>query len=322
MIMIPKQNHRLLAWLDYFFVLRPMLFFPGWSTLLAGYFIDDNHRLLIPVSEILNHDFWPIMGLLIIFSMAMGMSFVLNQLQDVESDKGNKKLFIIAEERIPKNRIIIESLLLGSGAIILAFIYNLTVGIWLVLFIILTGILYNFEPMRLKDKPWGSLLANTLMGFFAFAIGWSAAHSGIARLIRDALPYVFFNTALYFYTTLPDMKGDMQAMKKTLAVIYGHKRVINWAFGFYVVALLSVFFLKDHMAWFIIVLSLPFFLITVRNKDISSAVRNTKFSILIFAGAVCLKWPFYLGIMIVLFFFTRWYYRARFNFDYPNFKGI
>ena len=320
--MIPKQNNSLLATLDYFFVLRPMLFFPGWSTLLAGYFITDNHRLFIPVSEIQHLDFWHLFGLLIIFSLAMGMSFLLNQLQDEESDRNNKKLFIVSEGHIPKKRVVIEILILGILAIILGLWYALIVGIWLIVFMILTGIFYNFKPLRLKDKPWGSLFANSLMGFLAFAIGWSAVNSGLIALLRDAVPYVLFNTALYFYTTLPDMKGDLQAAKNTFAVLFGFKRVIKWAFWIYMGGLISAFFLNDSMALLIMLLSLPFFLITVWNKDINSAVRNTKFSILFFAAAVCLKWPFYLAIMIALFFFTRWYYRVRFNFDYPNFKGV
>jgi len=320
--MIPKQRNNLITTLDYFFVLRPMLFFPGWSTLLAGYFINKNHRLFLSVSEIQHLDFWRLFGLLLIFSLAMGTSFLLNQLQDVESDRNNKKLFIVSEGHIPKKRIVIEILVLGILAIILGFWYALIIGIWLMVFMILTGILYNYKPLQLKDNPWGSLFANSLMGFFAFAIGWSAVNSGLLELIKDAIPYVLFNTALYFYTTLPDMKGDMQAAKKTFAVLFGHNQVINWAFFVYLGGLISAFFLNDRMALFIMIFSLPFFLITVWNKDIKSAVRNTKFSILFFALAVCLKWPFYLGMMIALFFFTRWYYRVRFNFDYPNFKGV
>jgi len=40
-----KSERSWLTRLDYFFVTRPMLFFPGWTTMLAGYFIADKGEL-------------------------------------------------------------------------------------------------------------------------------------------------------------------------------------------------------------------------------------------------------------------------------------
>ena len=85
----------------------------------------------------------------------------------------------------------------------------------------------------MKDKPWGSLLANALMGWLAFAIGWSAINKLQFAIVTDSIPYLFFNTSLYLFTTLPDIKGDRLSGKRTLAVIYGTEWLIFGAFILY-----------------------------------------------------------------------------------------
>jgi uncharacterized membrane protein len=53
----------------------------------------------------------------------------------------------------------------------------------------------------------------------------------------------------------------------------------------------------------------------------AQAIRTIKMTIFFFSFLICLKFPWYLLIMVLLFFFTRYYYRQRFKFDYPNFRG-
>lgn len=316
-----KRKNSLIELFDYIFVLRPMLFFPGWSTLLAGFLIGYRNRFFITIPEIHGLDFLLIGELLLVFACAMGASFLLNQLQDVESDLHNNKLFFIAQNHISLKEAYIEVIILALFSLILAFVISVPLGLFVLSFIILTGYFYNYKPFKCKDRPWGSLAANSLMGWLAFAIGWSGTQSLSLQIIIDSMPYVFFNTALYFYTTLPDIEGDRQSKKHTLAVIYGLKSILYIAFIFYALSVISAFYLMDKQALIFILLSLPFFILTLRNKDIESAVRATKFGILFFALAICLKLPYYFILMIAGFFFTKWYFKARFDFDYPNFKG-
>ena len=112
-----------------------------------------------------------------------------------------------------------EVIILTILAVILGFCVNINVGLIFIIFFVVTGILYNYKPAFMKDRPWGSLLANALMGWLAFAIGWSAVYEMGIQLVIDSLPYLFFNTALYFFTLLPDVRGDQESGKKTLAVI-------------------------------------------------------------------------------------------------------
>ncbi len=319
--MTTKNVRSLLKSLDYFFVLRPMLFYPGWSTLLAGYLIifKSQYYLSFHTARL---NYVHIALLLAIFAGAMGASFLLNQLADVQSDLKNNKLFLISEGHISKRRAIIEVVALIIVTLFLSFLQGMRIFVAVALFMVLTGYLYNFSPFKFKDKPWWSLWANAGMGFLAFAVGWLAAMPVISwQMLIDSLPYLFLNTALYFFTTLPDAEGDRAAGKQTLAVKYGSKRIIVAAFLLFVLSLFSAVLLQDRLALLIVLPVAPFFVYTIIKPQVSATILATKFSILFFAVAICLKIPYYFLLMLAGFFFTRWYFKMRFNYDYPNFKG-
>lgn len=310
-----------LAVFDYFFVLRPMLFFPGWSTMLAGYFIGQRDQIVFSIPQILELNFFSIGKMLLMLMLAIGACAVLNQLQDIESDRRNHKLFIIAEGKITFKQALLEILLLVVAAAGLAFDISFVLGVFILISVVVAGYMYSYRPFSFKDNPAASLASNAFMGWLAFAIGWVAAQILSWQILYDSLPYLFFNTALYLYTTLPDIDGDKQSHKKTLAVIWGVKPLLWIAFALYSGSLLAALCLNDRQALFFILLSMPFFIMTLIMKSAASAIRATKFSILFFSLAICLKLPFYFILMFGFYFFTRWYYKNRFQFNYPNFHG-
>ncbi|HID40142.1 MAG TPA: hypothetical protein EYP36_11600, partial [Calditrichaeota bacterium] len=228
------RKNKFLAALDYFFVLRPMLFFPGWATLLAGYFVA-RYQGQITLTGWNGSASAETAWALVAFAAAMGASFLLNQLTDIESDRINRKLFIISEGHISKRSVVIETFFLLASALLIAFNLSLHIGLLVMAFIFVTGWGYNYPPFRFKNRPWSSLLANSLMGWLAFAIGWTLAAPLGWALFIDSLPYLFLNTALYFYTTLPDIKGDAGSRKKTLAVLYGADALIFSAVVLFVI---------------------------------------------------------------------------------------
>jgi len=312
---------RIIAFFDYFFVLRPMLFFPGWSTMLAGYLIASKTELYFYPSQFLNLNYSEIGFLFIIFATAMGASFLLNQLEDIESDLKNKKLFFLTENHISKLEAKVETGFLVIIAITLAFLINNSVLIVILFFLLITGYAYNYKPFVLKDKPFRSLVANALMGWLAFALGWFAVKPFGFSIIADSLPYLFFNTSLYFFTTLPDVPGDLKSGKKTLAVLHGSRFVINLALVSYSLSFIVAVLLDDWFALLIILLSLPFYINLFTKKEVNATIKTTKYAILFFAVAICLKIPFYFVLMIFIFAFTKWYFKNRFQYNYPNFKG-
>ena len=319
--MNPETKPGWISWLDYFFVLRPMLFYPGWSTLLAGYFIH-SARTGYPIN-------WPpeavdqrtIFILLISFGSIMGGSFILNQIKDVVSDRQNKKLFIISGGLLDQRYLLLETISLTIVSVLLASTLNLSIALLTMVFFIVTGILYNFQPFSMKDRPWASLAANMIMGGLAFMIGWCAVSTCNPGLIKDLLPYLFFNTALYLFTTLPDVEGDIQAGKKTLAVLYGRQKIIRAAFILYLAGFIFAVILKDIQSLIFYICSIPFFIRTIMTYQVKDTLRATKYGILFFALTICLQWPVYFLLMVAGFYLTRLYFKYRFDFNYPNFSG-
>ena len=304
---------------DYFFVLRPMLFFPGWSTMMAGYFIQSKTTWFPPYPLQIN--MFHLIITLVGFAMIMGSAFVLNQLQDIESDQKNKKLFIISDGILSKKTVWWEMIILTVLSFLVAFIIKIEVGISFVLFFIITGLFYNFPPLKLKDRPWGSLLANGLMGWFAFVIGWISTHTISAILLTDSLPYLFFNIALYLFTTLPDREGDKNSGKKTLAVILSLKKIVYIALVFFFAGLLISIWLTDKQALIFYILTLPLFIYTIVASNVENTIRTTKYGILFFSITICFRWPAYFLLMLSGYFGTKWYFRKRFGLNYPNFSG-
>lgn len=298
-----------------------MLFFPGWSTLLAGFLIPYKSEIFWSFFKINQIDYFTLILSLFSFAMLMGSTFVLNQLADKESDKINSKLFLISNNLISNKNAKIEVAILIIVSLAIAVFINYQIFILFIIFLILTGYMYNYKPFKFKNKSWASLYSNALMGWLAFAIGWSI-HSEInLNLFIDSLPYLFFNTALYLNTTLPDINGDQKIDKKTLAVKFGQKAVILSAFFLFGIGIMISILLSDSQAMIFYVLSLPFFILTIFSFKISHSVLTTKFAILFFALSICLKIPYYLVLMILGFFATKYYFRFRFGMDYPNFSG-
>lgn len=308
---------RFIYLLDYFFVLRPILFFPGWTTTLAGYLAAS--RTAEPLSFFNSSS--PLILVCISSAMVMGAGFIVNQIKDQETDRVNQKLFFLSEGVAHQKTIIFETWVLIATALVIAAFISWTMFIIHILSLFLITVIYNLHPFTLKDKTLGSFIANTMMGTFAFAFGWFVADQTFILFVLKALPYIFFNTALYFLTTIPDADGDKHAHKKTICVVYGIRTTVYWAVFFEAIAvMLSV----QTMDWVILIpslASLPFYVKLMISKNVSSSILTIKFGLLFFSLMVGIFFPVYILVIILFFFLTRFYYRRRFNMNYPNFKG-
>jgi 4-hydroxybenzoate polyprenyltransferase len=319
------QPDRCLKKLDCFFISRPILFFPGWNTLLAGYLVAKGEVLLL--SEIL-HYHWHfaltrgnLLLTLLAFMFAMGGCFILNQLQDVESDRQNQKLFLIGEKYVKRNFARWESIILITLALIIGHFLNFAIFSLLLFFVIITGYLYNYHPFRFKNRPLWGLVSNMLMGWIAFALGWSLSRSLDLLFLVDSLPYLALNTSLYLLTTTPDAAGDKAAGKNTFCVNYGFKTTLIVSILLYSFSLIYSIMGNDQLILLLNLLVLYSFLRLIFTPSLPQAIRTIKMTIFFFSFLICLKFPWYFLLMVLLFFFTRFYYRQRFQFDYPHFRG-
>ncbi|GAI30645.1 unnamed protein product, partial [marine sediment metagenome] len=89
---------------------------------------------------------------LIIYTFIMGGVYILNQIMDIETDRINKKLFLLSEGYIPVRYAYIEMVVLWILAILLSLklsvIFLIFIGISLII-----GVFYSLPPIKLKGKP-------------------------------------------------------------------------------------------------------------------------------------------------------------------------
>ncbi|MCB0277124.1 MAG: UbiA family prenyltransferase [Calditrichaeota bacterium] len=308
---------------DYFFLMRPILFFPGWSSLLGGYLVARRP------GEALLDPYWisprwfglELALALLSFALNMAGTFILNQLRDIESDRTNQKLFFLGEGMIPvKHGIWQSGLTIGAGLIIAAFL-GTPFFLFSLAFAVITGFAYNFPPLEMKSYPVRGLLANMAMGWLAFVLGYCLAENPGREMAAVSIPFLAFNTALYLLTTLPDIRGDRATGKNTFPVRYGELTTLLFSAALLLAATGSAFWMREVLLLFPALLALGFNLLALPGNKIAPVLQSVKLGLFSFSVMVCLKLPLYLLLIFLAYFLTRRYYRKRFGIVYPSFGG-
>jgi 1,4-dihydroxy-2-naphthoate octaprenyltransferase len=136
-----------------------------------------------------------------------------------------------------------------------------------------------------------------------------------------SLPYLFFNVSLIFLTIIPDTTGDKATAKHTFAVRYGLKTTITVSFLFFLLTFVIAIVNRDALILLLVLLTSWWELRLVLKQNKPSAIKMVKMAIFFFSMLICFKFSVYFLVMVSVFFLTRFYYRRRFQYDYPNFKG-
>lgn len=313
---------RLLKSFDYIFVLRPTLFLPVWTVFLAGFFVQQKFGVAATVSipnnattTLQNKDFL-LVG--VILTLLVGAVFILNQIKDRHTDHKNQKLFLIAHNYLSPKSAFMEALILIAVALVFAFNFSTNMGLFFLMILAITGVLYSFKPFSWKDRPLLGLFTNILGAFLIFGSGWIIDGAVTQELLLHALPYACAVAAVYLFTTLPDVEGDASSEKVTFGVKYGFKATVYLGLFFEIMAVISSLKLDDEIIFYPAFFSIPFFVWAAVKLRINEVVRAIKYSILFLSLSVCIKLPFYFFILLGVFFISKIYYKLRFGIDYPN----
>jgi 4-hydroxybenzoate polyprenyltransferase len=314
MLKIPEKY---LKPLDYLFIFRPTLFFPIWIITLSGlsagrYFNGD------PVWWSFHVEWRNVLAFLFI-TLTTGATFILNQLQDIESDKINKKLFLISEqyvgEKVAKKIAIFSVGLSLIGTLII----NITLLPLIVVLLIFCGYFYNYQPFQWKNKPILGIVVNYIGGLSLFLSGWVMANNLQWIALKISMPYLFAWTAIAILTTIPDQKGDKNSDKVTISVRLKNRTTTLIAFGFLAVSFgLSLYF-QDPIISLPILLTIPLFLITIFKPTVAWVLRTIRYPILFLALMLCCEFPLFFVVILINFYLCKIYYVDRFDLNYPTF---
>ena len=298
--------------LDYIFAARPMLLLPVWSIFLVA--LHYHHELAEKTFS------WSDLLILSCLTILTAGAYYINQVFDIESDKLNSKLGFLQKRLVSAGMLMAMYIIFSVLALSAAVFISTTLFI-IFLQLLLLSFVYSAPPFRLKDRAVSGLFANAYS--FGFLIPISVMplitqHS--AGLMGWDNPFYFFLSVMgvHILTTIPDIKGDKAAGKKTIGLILPLR-----------VALLSAFMsfggaaLVAHYSNF-----LPLMIIAVISATLAlTALVSTNFQIILAAAKIPILlltllagyfYPIYFLFVVALLFLTRAYYKKRFNVVYPG----
>ncbi len=299
---------------DYFFILRPLILIPSWNFLLIGGYLawgksEFTVDLLIA---------------LVIYTSIMGGIYILNQIMDIETDRINKKLFLLSGEYISVKNAYLELAILWFIGLCLALKFGTIFLIFIVISLVM-GILYSLPPVKLKGKPILDMLSNGIgYGMINFAVGWLVFGDFYWLMFIKFMPYFLSISAVFINTTIVDIEGDQRAKEQTSAVFLGANIAYALSACLMVLAIFTAYVQKDLICLIPAVVSLPLYIYCLFYATIKKGI-NRKMTIasfrlpgLILTFITGVLYPPYLIFLILLLIGMRVYYKNRFGLGYPS----
>jgi len=313
--------HYLVKVIDYIFLLRPTLLLPVWAFFLIGAHTSKISNLydLKPVFRLDT----PVIGGLFAYSMLMGAVYVMNQIYDIETDRRNKKLFLLSEGYIGLNSAwIFTAVLIILSYITLKVMFpNYTNINWIWALSLALGIMYNVPPLKFKGKPILDLISNAV-GYGALNVMFGIAAVGysgpISKMVNLVLPYIFAVGSVFLLTTIPDIPGDREANEFTTGVVFGPKLTALFALILMIFAFLTSTLLRNPIIFYPSLISIPLYFKAFLRTDSPTVKLAYRLSAAVFALVLSIKIPLYLLLGLLTFIALKLYYRWRFQLNYPS----
>ena len=299
---------------DYLFILRPLILIPSWNFLLIGSYIARGKS---------GFTFELILGL-IIYTCVMGGIYILNQIMDRETDRINRKLFLLSDGYVSAKVAYGEMMCLWIVGLGLSLTLNSPFFLFVVISLIL-GILYSIPPFKLKGRPIFDTLANGIgYGMINFGVGWLLFRGFEWSMFLRFMPYFLSICAVFVNTTVIDMEGDARAYEHTTALFLGERAATVLSTLLMTAAVILSSLLRDVVCLVPAAASLPLFLYVMVHVFIKGTT-NRRMTIasfrlpgLIFTVIAAILYPAYFAVLIVVFIGMRLYYKHRFNMVYPT----
>ena len=303
--------------LDYLFVLRPILLAPVWTMLLAGHYQGQRFLALSPERWRWPQEIW---WIILLYSCLMGAAYIVNQIFDVETDRLNRKLFLVAEGYVDRTAVWLEAGVLFAGSLVLGFrLFGPAVGLLMAGSGGL-GLLYSVPPFKLKAKPALDMLANGFgYGMLAFATGWAAGGQYSDAVWLAAAPYALAVAAVYLNTTIPDLGSDRATGNVTTGVWLGTAATSWLALGLMALSLALALALADWMCAVAAGCALPLFLAAAASGKMKWVMLSYQAGALALVALVGFVFPILLGLLAATYLALRFYHKWRFGMDYPRF---
>ncbi len=315
-----KNKLNLVHIFDLFFSIRPILLIPVWGFCSFGFFsssVSEGKSLI----NVWNDTSIETYLVFIIFSLSVGVVYLLNQIADIEVDKKNGGLPLLASGIITLKEAWISSVCLFLLSVIIPLIMKKPIISFFSICSVVIGILYSFKPAFFSGRMFFDFLTNAFgYGCIAFGVGWWIGGGNIFsnKFLITSLPYFFLMCSGSINSTLPDAPGDKADGKFTTAVMLGNKNAHLLSTAFLIIASILSIIYKDYIAAICALVSLPIFILYLIKP--SKIVMEATYKV---AGAVCMIIaciiiPYILVVAFCIFYGTKIYFKNRHGVNYPS----
>ena len=296
-----------IRFLDYIFVLRPIILIPAWSFFLLG-----TDSVPSPVFTTTSR------MTLLALTMILISGYLLNQIFDRESDEKNNKCPHLSHGIIHLRTLVILAVVFFVGASFASQTVSGTTR-WLLIGAIALGLVYSLPPLRLCSRPFLDMLANAIgYGGGAFMLGCITAGGTFKGALGLTWPYVILVASTFLYTTILDLEGDRAARKISTTVLIGVRASYLLAGALHVTAIVWAAVTGNLQATIVAGAALPFAVFAMwRRTNNASKVAVQGISLVVTIAAVVV-WPAYALLVVPLIVVSRFYYKRRFGITYPG----
>lgn len=306
---------------DLLFLTRPLLLIPVWGFCAFGYRCGLHQKGNLSALCSLNIP-GHVYGSIFIFSLSVAAVYILNQIADIEVDKKNGGLPLLASGVVGKTSAGICAGVLFLSSIIFPLLSGDNPLILLSASSLLLGIIYSFKPTFFSGKPILDFISNALgYGVIAFGAGWYLSGNSFfpySKFISSSLPYFLLMCAGSISSTLPDKDADKSENKNTTAVVFGASSANTLAVLVIVGSLVTSLFQKDYIAVVCSIVPLPFYIgyVIKPNQFFMESTYKTGGALTMICAALIL--PLILPVGIIVFISTLLYFRIRHKVLYPS----
>ena len=258
---------------------------------------------------------------LLLFVLVVSAAFVVNQIFDVESDRLNRKSFLIPGGVVSKR----------EAWIVLGVVCVLAVGLSLLadpavrrlsIVGLALGFAYSVPPVRLKGRPILDMAANVAgFGVVGFAMGWLAVAGPGRQLWIRCLPYALAMCGIFLNTCIPDEEGDRNLGDRTSCVVLGRRPVAIMIVVFMAASALAGALSGETLCVLAVIGSLPAIIAVGLEPTSANSVLASQYAARLLLILVCVRAPLLAILSLIAYAGSRVYYRKRFGLRYPDLTG-
>ena len=306
---------------DIIMILRLTLFFGVWSMVCIGMYIGSfiNGETQVNITD---YNLFTII-LFTGISFICGSIFIINQINDLESDTANNKAIIIGQYITKKTAVLVSNAICGIGFLLIC-VVDYAVAFPVMIMYLVCGRLYSNETINAKSNLWMGLAFYLTLGYLLILSGvvYNRYDSSIIYILVESLvytiPFLLAYISVALVINILDSSGDRLVGRETCVTSFGIRATSILACFLCLVSFIIAIYLSDPLSSVSSLSAIPFFLFLVfRGKD-KDILRSIRYPVLLLNFYVLTIYPLLFFPVISTYYITKYYYWHRFSIHYPT----